>query len=413
MQRLLFIVISLGTLIISCGPSSRNIFVKRSAHEKYGDGLKDAGLSQSSLGTAWFNAAVKSLDQPLSITLPYKEAGYFAADKPSAAGYRFNLRRGEIVNVQLTTIPVTGHLLFVELWSNEKSLLESADTITKKLQHEAEKDGSYILRVQPELLQSVEYTITISTAASLAFPVRESDKPRITSFWGADRDGGVRSHEGIDILAPFRTPIVASANGRVTRVNENNLGGKVVFMRPEGKNYSLYYAHLDSQLVSSGQTVRAGDIIGLMGNTGNARTTAPHLHFGIYTADGAVDPLPFVDKNRPAPKKITADTSRINNYARLQNGQIIRITGAADASYKILYPDGKESMVKSTDVSIKPLRNEKLTNPTRLLDEPNILAAAKTLIPANSEVTLLGTHQGLYYVKYKDITGWLQPPLSP
>lgn len=57
---------------------------------------------------------------------------------------------------------------------------------------------------------------------------------------------------------------------------------------------SHHYAHLDSQLVTSGQRVKRVDAIGLVGNTGNVRITAPHLHFGIYKSGGAVDPRPYI-----------------------------------------------------------------------------------------------------------------------
>ena len=74
-------------------------------------------------------------------------------------------------------------------------------------------------------------------------------------------------------------------------------------MRPAGKSYTLYYAHLDKQLVAEGQFVKKGETIGLVGNTGNARTTPAHLHFGVYTFGGAVDPLPFVNRtNKTAPE---------------------------------------------------------------------------------------------------------------
>lgn len=58
-------------------------------------------------------------------------------------------------------------------------------------------------------------------------------------------------------------------------------GGKVVWMRDEARGMSLYYAHLDSQHVAAGAYVRPGDTLGFVGKTGNARTTPPHLHFGI------------------------------------------------------------------------------------------------------------------------------------
>ena len=88
--------------------------------------------------------------------------------------------------------------------------------------------------------------------------------------------------------------------------------------------YSLYYAHLDSQLVSAGARVVVGDTLGLVGNTGNAITTAPHLHFGIYArGSGAVNPLPFIDNRKekipglPERSRWLGDTVRIRRKANL------------------------------------------------------------------------------------------------
>src|SRR5690606_2218594 len=125
-------------------------------------------------------------------------------------------------------------------------------------------------------------------------PVAASARQHIGSFFGDARDGGGRQHEGIDIFAARHTPVVAAADGVVGRVGNNRLGGKVVWLRPKNRPVNLYYAHLDSQLVTFGQVVNEGDTLGLMGNTGNARTTPPHLHFGVYGPAGAVDPLPFI-----------------------------------------------------------------------------------------------------------------------
>ncbi|MGO1460730.1 MAG: M23 family metallopeptidase [Marinobacter sp.] len=56
---------------------------------------------------------------------------------------------------------------------------------------------------------------------------------------------------------------------------------------------SYYYAHLDSFAIESGDVVKKSEILGYVGNTGNARTTSPHLHFGIYSG-GPIDPAPFL-----------------------------------------------------------------------------------------------------------------------
>ena len=71
-------------------------------------------------------------------------------------------------------------------------------------------------------------------------------------------------------------------------------GGQVIWLRDRRVRRSLYYAHLNGWAVQDGTEVRAGDVIGFVGNTGNARTTPPHLHFGVYER-GPADPSPFLE----------------------------------------------------------------------------------------------------------------------
>jgi peptidoglycan LD-endopeptidase LytH len=113
--------------------------------------------------------------------------------------------------------------------------------------------------------------------------------------FGDPRDGGRRRHEGVDIFAKRGTPVLSASSGVVTRVGEGGLGGRVVWVWDPARSLLLYYAHLQEQLVSTGTRVRAGEPIGTVGNTGNARTTPPHLHFGIYRRGaGAIDPEAFI-----------------------------------------------------------------------------------------------------------------------
>jgi len=134
-------------------------------------------------------------------------------------------------------------------------------------------------------------------ANALVFPVL-GKKSNIGSVWGDERDGGKRKHEGIDIFATKGTPVVAVCDGVITSVGYDELGGKIVYLQADEYSWNAYYAHLDQQKVHVGQVVRKGQVLGTVGNTGNARTTPAHLHFGIYTRNGAVDPLPYV-KNSP------------------------------------------------------------------------------------------------------------------
>ncbi len=123
----------------------------------------------------------------------------------------------------------------------------------------------------------------------LRVPVSGVRVRKLVDTWGGVRSGN-RRHEGIDIMAPRGTAVVAAAPGMVSRIGENGLGGTVVWaVGPGGERH--YYAHLDSvAAIVEGQEVLPGDTLGFVGNTGNARTTPPHLHYGIYTDSGAINP---------------------------------------------------------------------------------------------------------------------------
>ncbi len=113
--------------------------------------------------------------------------------------------------------------------------------------------------------------------------------------WGFSRSGG-RSHQGTDIMAPRGTPVVAVVSGRVTRTTRNSgLGGTTVWLRGnDGRSY--YFAHLDTIAggISSGSSVGAGQTLATVGNSGNARGGATHLHFEIRTGSGAINPYPVL-----------------------------------------------------------------------------------------------------------------------
>lgn len=119
----------------------------------------------------------------------------------------------------------------------------------------------------------------------------------LTDTWGAARSQG-RTHEGIDIFAPRGTPIQTTTQGIVSKVGENNLGGRVVVVvGPGGAGH--YYAHLEDYAdISPNDWVNAGDVIGYVGDSGNAKGTPPHLHYGIYLNGSAVNPYPLMQKDQ-------------------------------------------------------------------------------------------------------------------
>jgi murein DD-endopeptidase MepM/ murein hydrolase activator NlpD len=130
--------------------------------------------------------------------------------------------------------------------------------------------------------------------AVLPVPVQGVARRALRDTWGGARNGG-RRHEGIDIFARRGTPVLSATHGVVLYRGTNRLGGNTVtVLGPGGQRH--YYAHLDAYAVpDSGDWVEAGDVLGYVGTTGNARGTPPHLHYGIYApGQGAVNPYPLL-----------------------------------------------------------------------------------------------------------------------
>lgn len=431
--QLLFWMLLLTTFFScnSIGPAG--LFKKMSPHEAYSDRLKTAGLQQTAMGNAWLQTADQSLSKALHISIPYKETGFFAAERVQAATFQFEAKRGEKLLISLSKNPTQNFSIFVDVWQQkdqQNKLLASADTMGNSFPVEIKQDGAYLLRLQPELLRSGEYTLTIQSGPALAFPVAESGKPNIGSFYGVDRDAGIRKHEGIDIFAKKGTPALAAANG-TAEPSMNKLGGKVVFLRPDDADYTLYYAHLDSQLVQNGQRVKIGDTVGLVGNTGNARTTPSHLHFGIYTSGGAINPLIFVNRAIKKPEPILASLKNLNATMRtdernvklyaepaekggikeaLPEGTALHVDAATGNYYKVTLPDGNVGYLNSAAVAAVAVPLRKLTPKAAqaLYAQPDTISPRKTILAAGKPVNVLGNFESFYLVEDGGETGWVK-----
>lgn len=110
--------------------------------------------------------------------------------------------------------------------------------------------------------------------------------------WGFPRSGG-RTHKGVDMFAAYGMPLYAAADGQIARVFNNRLGGLSINLI-DGDGHRYYYAHLSAVSVSNGQQVKAGQVIGANGNSGNARSTPPHLHWQYHPHNGpSVNPYPL------------------------------------------------------------------------------------------------------------------------
>jgi len=133
------------------------------------------------------------------------------------------------------------------------------------------------------------------TGSSLRMPVVGVRSYDLDDSWHAPRDGGARQHKGIDIFAPKGTEIIAVADGIISYIGDQKLGGHCLWLTTES-GASFYYAHLDRWAAGlyEGMEVQAGDLLGYVGNTGNAIHTPSHLHFGVNKNDEMVNPFPLL-----------------------------------------------------------------------------------------------------------------------
>ncbi len=419
MRCLLTVLIALA-LTFGCDARERlqGSLRPASPHERYARSLRQAGLDSTALGREW-SAAARVLANASPVSLPFRETGYFAADKPRATSVKILVKRGQRIVADVQTQGNLPPEIFVDLFRANADSLDAPERVASapdglmRIEFEADQDAELILRIQPELLRGIGYTLVVHAEPALAFPVSGKDGRAIQSRFGANRDAGRRLHKGVDIFAPRGTPALAPVSGRVW-VGTNNLGGKVVFLWDERRNLNLYYAHLDTQLVTTGDHANAGDTLGLIGNTGNARGTPPHLHFGIYSrAEGAIDPYSFLSIPLTPVPAITADTSVIGSLARvaarrialsrtpgprsaeadtLARHTVVRVTAATESWYRVTLPDDRSGFVAAaaTEPLRAPIRLQRVSGATVIRDRPAADAAVTHVITGSTRLPVLG-----------------------
>jgi murein DD-endopeptidase MepM/ murein hydrolase activator NlpD len=122
------------------------------------------------------------------------------------------------------------------------------------------------------------------------FPIAMSAKPQFAGSFGVPWGPG-HVHQGNDIFAPAGSPVLAVDDGSV-RQGDDPKGGLVAMLTTADRT-RYYYAHLQSFVGASPRQVKAGEQIGMVGNSGNAAGKPPHLHFEVHPNGGtAVDPFP-------------------------------------------------------------------------------------------------------------------------
>lgn len=374
LQTIIAIVL-LALLATSCTQINkvRDIVTNPSAKELYERELKDSPR----MFALWEEQAAEALFDSVAVNLPYAEKGIFAPQTFPVYSYNVTLNPGERLQVAVDTDSINT-LVFIDLYRQQTDSLgtfkkiKSAKYEATALQEEISQPGIYKILVQPEVEANTPFQLQLYREPVYRFPVAGGRNSSIQSRWGATRDGGRRSHEGIDIFAPRGTPVVAATSGRVTSTGNKGLGGKQVWVRDRERGNSLYYAHLDSIIAVPGMSVSPGDTLGLVGNTGNARTTPPHLHFGIYKGyRGAVDPFFYVaEAEKPEVPQFPAEeiTSFLvvkSSRANLRTGpstraavigaagsnDTLRLLGRTEGWYHVNSPNHSKSFIHESLVS--------------------------------------------------------------
>lgn len=387
------------------------------------------GADGADHGAAWRAEGERALVSPLLAPLPYRETWRVDADRAEAVAYRLDLRRGERLTVELEGLDGGEvRLDLFELAEDGRRTRVGGGAGT--LAYEVRRELPLVLRVQPEPGVGGELTVTLRRGASLQFPVAGKDSRSVGSLFGVPRAGGRRTHHGVDIFAPRGTLVVAGLDGEAW-VGTNNLGGNIIFIGDAERELFLYYAHLDEQLVAHGARVKRGEPIGRVGNSGNARTTAPHLHFGIYSR-GPIDPYPFVHEPKAALPRATArqraqlgehmrvgagrtrllggPTARAGRLQELPRDTLFEVRGIHRDFLRVRLPDGATGWLaaRAGKPLDRPVRRLKLSEETAVRGGVEASAPVLGRAPGGERVAVLGAFGPALYIRTAaGLEGWI------
>lgn len=296
-------LVGITLLIGACAAGEHSPLPRATAVRSERDAYAASARARPSALRAWEQASRRALRSGRAIAPSHREQLTFRDGKAEAAAYRLSLIRGQSVRVRVTPVRNTTGV-FMDMFHHPGGEMfrpvhwdrQSNGTST----FIARRDGEYVLRIQPRIGVGGVYELAVTSDVSLIFPVAGAGASSIGGVFGDPRDDGARAHEGVDIFAPRGTAVIAVADGIIEQARNTPTGGLVIWQADASSSLTYYYAHLDELLVREGTYARAGDIIGTVGNTGNARGAQPHLHFAVYRPGRIpLDPEPLLG-SRPA-----------------------------------------------------------------------------------------------------------------
>jgi hypothetical protein len=408
------------------------------SHEEFARQLEANGFGQTAMGRRWLQSARSALTEPLDIVPPYAESGGFLAHRAGALGLMFDAFGGQTLHLTFERRGDPVGRTFVEVFYAREPLAEARHVRLRGLAPEESSlevplpyDGKYIVRLQPELLIDTLYSLRLELDAAVPFPV-EIETDAVGSFFGDPRDAGSRLHEGIDIFAPRDTPVVAVAAGRAS-ARTTPRGGNVVWLRTADRSY--YYAHLENAAFTGTREVSTGEVIGYVGNSGNAVSTPTHLHFGVYRRGyGAMDPLPRLaarvfdaapEAVEFAPRHVRTHAGKLNLRAepdtssevlgQLDAGSIVKTSAIRGDWLRVTTPADVSGWIhKAYQEDALPVGRWQAVAPTLLLD--SLLSGARpvALVDADDELDVIGTYATHLLVRNVDgkKEGWIAGPVA-
>ncbi|MEX2232777.1 MAG: M23 family metallopeptidase [Cyclobacteriaceae bacterium] len=427
------LIILSGILLVACNGlrTIKSVFTDVSPYEHYIESLKKAELLNASMTREWLSAGKQVFDDSVIINVPFSESGYFEASTPDARSYRFSVKDGQVLTVNGAVKTRQDAKVFLDLFvrdDEEWERIAYADS-SFSITYEFSRNEECVLRLQPELLANAYYALNISITPLLINPVFGALNRAIGSFYGASRDNGKRLHEGVDIFATKGTPVIAPTDGVISHVGKSSLGGKVVWMKDIKRGHSYYFAHLDSQMVKQGMRVYQGHVLGLVGNTGNAKKTPPHLHFAIYQS-GSKDPLYYIRKVEQAMASLPIDTgfqqkpfkvlqekialmsgpsTKLPVKTSLERDTYVTVIGQSHDWFRIALPDNTEGYLLKKQVA--PLSGGtqiKLDTTHVLLSAISPDAIPVAVLKKDTAVEILARFEGYNFViTEKGKAGWL------
>ena len=192
-------------------------------------------------------------------------------------------RQQQDLSAQTSTLRRQGRELSISL--------AQAQALVRDLQGKLKLEQvQQLFRVSTSSTRAVDGQVVPMEACPIAGP------HVVTNSFGDPRGGGTRRHQGNDIMSPKGTPVVAVVSGRVER-RTGGLGGLTYHL--QGSGALFYYAHLNDYVAPDGAYVKAGQLIGHNGNTGDAAGGPDHVHFEIHPGQGwgsAIDPYPSLSR---------------------------------------------------------------------------------------------------------------------